>query len=112
MQHHEEAEDEAWIYNGHEEVPATVRRVKIAENITGIPHEAFIIHDELEEVTLSSSVQVIRNMGPFFIARDEVEVSILHIPTSLEKSPFRQLSKAATVAHCRSSVFTMQHPEE
>eukprot|EP00980_Cylindrotheca_fusiformis_P011486 scaffold2666_cov60-Cylindrotheca_fusiformis.AAC.1 len=41
------------------EVPATARRVKIAENITRIPDKAFQDHQELEEVVLSSSVQVI-----------------------------------------------------
>eukprot|EP00980_Cylindrotheca_fusiformis_P010835 scaffold2447_cov110-Cylindrotheca_fusiformis.AAC.17 len=55
MQHHEEA----WIYNGQPEVPETVRRVKIAENVTMIPNEAFKRHQELEEVILSSSVQVV-----------------------------------------------------
>eukprot|EP00980_Cylindrotheca_fusiformis_P008701 scaffold1866_cov66-Cylindrotheca_fusiformis.AAC.3 len=55
MQHHEEA----WIYHGQPEVPRTVRRVKIAEGITRIPDWAFKGHQELEEVILSSSVQVI-----------------------------------------------------
>eukprot|EP00980_Cylindrotheca_fusiformis_P011478 scaffold2662_cov65-Cylindrotheca_fusiformis.AAC.2 len=55
MQHHEEA----WIYNGQEEVPPTVRRVRIAENVIEIPDEAFYGHQELEEVILSSSVQEI-----------------------------------------------------
>eukprot|EP00980_Cylindrotheca_fusiformis_P005692 scaffold1189_cov81-Cylindrotheca_fusiformis.AAC.3 len=60
MQHHEEAEDEeAWIYDGQEEVPPTVRRVKIAENITEIPVEAFQRRQQLEEVIISSSVHVI-----------------------------------------------------
>eukprot|EP00980_Cylindrotheca_fusiformis_P006292 scaffold1348_cov93-Cylindrotheca_fusiformis.AAC.1 len=59
MQHHEEAEDEAWIYDGQEKVPPTVRRVKIAENVTAIPVEAFKEHQELEEIIVSSSVQVI-----------------------------------------------------
>eukprot|EP00980_Cylindrotheca_fusiformis_P015503 scaffold4394_cov138-Cylindrotheca_fusiformis.AAC.1 len=85
IQHPEEAEGEAWIYNGQEEVPPTVRRVKIAENVTAIPDEAFLRlleraigedafslreqfkipdgafekHRQLEEVILSSSVQVI-----------------------------------------------------
>eukprot|EP00980_Cylindrotheca_fusiformis_P017016 scaffold5202_cov157-Cylindrotheca_fusiformis.AAC.3 len=58
MQHHEEAEDEVWIYSGQKEVPATVRRVKIAETVTRIPDEAFRLH-QLEIVTLSSSIQVI-----------------------------------------------------
>eukprot|EP00980_Cylindrotheca_fusiformis_P012027 scaffold2849_cov64-Cylindrotheca_fusiformis.AAC.1 len=57
MQHHEEA----WIYNGQEEVPPTVRRVRIAEGITKIPDYAFKNHQELEEIILSSSVQVIGN---------------------------------------------------
>eukprot|EP00980_Cylindrotheca_fusiformis_P015769 scaffold4579_cov62-Cylindrotheca_fusiformis.AAC.1 len=55
MQHHEEA----WIYNGQEEVPRTVRRVKIAEGITKIPDYAFQNHWHHEEVILSSSVQEI-----------------------------------------------------
>eukprot|EP00980_Cylindrotheca_fusiformis_P008706 scaffold1866_cov66-Cylindrotheca_fusiformis.AAC.8 len=55
MQHPEEA----WIYNGQEEVPPTVRRVKIADTVVEIPYEAFKDHRHLEEVTLSSSVQVI-----------------------------------------------------
>eukprot|EP00980_Cylindrotheca_fusiformis_P012298 scaffold3012_cov112-Cylindrotheca_fusiformis.AAC.2 len=55
MQHHEEA----WIYNGQEEVPPTVRRVRIAEGITKIPDYAFEEHQELEEIILSSSVQEI-----------------------------------------------------
>eukprot|EP00980_Cylindrotheca_fusiformis_P023201 scaffold10211_cov110-Cylindrotheca_fusiformis.AAC.1 len=59
MQHPEEAEDEAWIYTGQPEVPPAVRRVKIAENVTEIPEEAFKRHQHLEEVILSSSVQVI-----------------------------------------------------
>eukprot|EP00980_Cylindrotheca_fusiformis_P014591 scaffold3955_cov160-Cylindrotheca_fusiformis.AAC.11 len=60
MQHPaEEAEDETWIYNGKDEVPPTVRRVKIAETVIEIPEEAFTRHEELEEVILSSSVQVI-----------------------------------------------------
>eukprot|EP00980_Cylindrotheca_fusiformis_P015111 scaffold4170_cov79-Cylindrotheca_fusiformis.AAC.5 len=59
MQHPEEGEDEVWIYNGQKEVPATVRRVKIAEGITEIPDGAFQEHRQLEEVILSSSVQVI-----------------------------------------------------
>eukprot|EP00980_Cylindrotheca_fusiformis_P018131 scaffold5841_cov81-Cylindrotheca_fusiformis.AAC.3 len=59
IQHPEEAEDDAWIYNGQEEVPPTVRRVKIAENVIEIPDEAFSGHTELEEVILSCSVQVI-----------------------------------------------------
>eukprot|EP00980_Cylindrotheca_fusiformis_P015986 scaffold4692_cov86-Cylindrotheca_fusiformis.AAC.1 len=59
MQHPEEAEEEAWIYHGQPEVPPAVRRVKIAENVTEIPDEAFKRHQHLEEVILSSSVQVI-----------------------------------------------------
>eukprot|EP00980_Cylindrotheca_fusiformis_P020023 scaffold7106_cov121-Cylindrotheca_fusiformis.AAC.5 len=55
MQHHEEA----WIYNGQEKVPRTVRRVKIADTVVEIPDNAFQDHRHLEEVTLSSSVQVI-----------------------------------------------------
>eukprot|EP00980_Cylindrotheca_fusiformis_P008816 scaffold1878_cov104-Cylindrotheca_fusiformis.AAC.4 len=57
MQHHEEA----WIYNGQYRVPRTVQRVKIelAEGIKKIPDNAFQSHLELEEVILSSSVQVI-----------------------------------------------------
>eukprot|EP00980_Cylindrotheca_fusiformis_P016900 scaffold5114_cov67-Cylindrotheca_fusiformis.AAC.18 len=59
MQHHnEEAEDEAWIYNGQEEVPPTVRRVKISEGIRRIPDEAFRLQN-IEEVILSPSLQVI-----------------------------------------------------
>eukprot|EP00980_Cylindrotheca_fusiformis_P001801 scaffold408_cov71-Cylindrotheca_fusiformis.AAC.2 len=59
MQHHnEEAEDEAWMYNGKDDVPPTVRRVKIAETVARIPDEAFRFQD-IEEVILSSSVQVI-----------------------------------------------------
>eukprot|EP00980_Cylindrotheca_fusiformis_P015767 scaffold4571_cov72-Cylindrotheca_fusiformis.AAC.2 len=61
MQHPEEAEEEAWIYNGQPEVPPTV---KIAENVTAIPDEAFHEHPELEEVVLSSSVQFILYRGP------------------------------------------------
>eukprot|EP00980_Cylindrotheca_fusiformis_P013710 scaffold3525_cov128-Cylindrotheca_fusiformis.AAC.1 len=58
MQHHEE--EAYWIYNGQQDkVPATVRRVKIADNVTKIPDEAFHSHQHLEEVILSSSVQVI-----------------------------------------------------
>eukprot|EP00980_Cylindrotheca_fusiformis_P010569 scaffold2349_cov110-Cylindrotheca_fusiformis.AAC.1 len=56
---HPEVKDVVWIYSGQKEVPETVRRVKIAENITEIPDEAFQNHQELEEVILSSSVQVI-----------------------------------------------------
>eukprot|EP00980_Cylindrotheca_fusiformis_P019113 scaffold6463_cov66-Cylindrotheca_fusiformis.AAC.1 len=41
------------------EVPATVRRVLIAENVTRIRWKAFEEHQELAEVTISSSVQVI-----------------------------------------------------
>eukprot|EP00980_Cylindrotheca_fusiformis_P010045 scaffold2219_cov56-Cylindrotheca_fusiformis.AAC.3 len=59
MQHHEEAEEEAWIYNGQVDIPPTVRRVKIAELVAGIPDETFRGHRELEEVILSSSVQEI-----------------------------------------------------
>eukprot|EP00980_Cylindrotheca_fusiformis_P016384 scaffold4883_cov61-Cylindrotheca_fusiformis.AAC.1 len=55
MQHHEEA----WIYNGQEEVPPTVRRVRIAEGITKIPDYAFKNHRQLEEIILSFSVQEI-----------------------------------------------------
>eukprot|EP00980_Cylindrotheca_fusiformis_P023851 scaffold11065_cov115-Cylindrotheca_fusiformis.AAC.3 len=50
MQHPEEGEDEAWIYSGQEEVPPTVRRVKIAENVIEIPDRTFQVHQELEEV--------------------------------------------------------------
>eukprot|EP00980_Cylindrotheca_fusiformis_P004183 scaffold910_cov64-Cylindrotheca_fusiformis.AAC.2 len=60
MQHPEEGEDEDWIYSGQEEVPLTVQRVKIAENVIKIPDKAFYLHEELEEVILSSSVQVER----------------------------------------------------
>eukprot|EP00980_Cylindrotheca_fusiformis_P003899 scaffold865_cov87-Cylindrotheca_fusiformis.AAC.5 len=65
MQHHEEeeAEDVAWIYNGQPEVPATVRHVKIAETVTRIPDEAFREHEELEEVSFSSSVEVIGKLA-------------------------------------------------
>eukprot|EP00980_Cylindrotheca_fusiformis_P015109 scaffold4170_cov79-Cylindrotheca_fusiformis.AAC.3 len=59
MQRHEEAEDVAWIYCGQKKVPATVRRVKVAESVVEIPTCAFYGHQQLEEVTLSSSVQVI-----------------------------------------------------
>eukprot|EP00980_Cylindrotheca_fusiformis_P025015 scaffold12899_cov79-Cylindrotheca_fusiformis.AAC.1 len=59
MQHHEEAEDEASIYNGQKKIRPAVRRVKIAENVKRIPAETFYEHQELEEVVLSSSVQVI-----------------------------------------------------
>eukprot|EP00980_Cylindrotheca_fusiformis_P014010 scaffold3658_cov75-Cylindrotheca_fusiformis.AAC.3 len=62
MQHHPEEEAYYWIYNGQEDlndVPATVRRVKIAETVIKIPNYAFQSHLELEEVMLSSSVQVI-----------------------------------------------------
>eukprot|EP00980_Cylindrotheca_fusiformis_P007632 scaffold1601_cov59-Cylindrotheca_fusiformis.AAC.3 len=56
--------EDVWIYTGQDkEVPETVRRVKIAENITRIPDEAFIGHQELEEVTFSSSVQVIGKLA-------------------------------------------------
>eukprot|EP00980_Cylindrotheca_fusiformis_P001798 scaffold406_cov57-Cylindrotheca_fusiformis.AAC.22 len=62
MQHHEEVEDEVWIYNGKDEVPpATVRRVKIAENVI----EIFQIRHSItigilkKKLLLSSSVQVI-----------------------------------------------------
>eukprot|EP00980_Cylindrotheca_fusiformis_P020182 scaffold7253_cov105-Cylindrotheca_fusiformis.AAC.2 len=61
MEHHEEAEDEVWIYNGQDEVPRTVRRVKIAEGVIEIPNKAFNQRQQLEEVILSSSVQVIGN---------------------------------------------------
>eukprot|EP00980_Cylindrotheca_fusiformis_P031595 scaffold26636_cov113-Cylindrotheca_fusiformis.AAC.1 len=47
------------MYTGQEVVPATVRRVKIAENVTAIPDGPFTDHEELEEVILSSSVQEI-----------------------------------------------------
>eukprot|EP00980_Cylindrotheca_fusiformis_P019287 scaffold6609_cov84-Cylindrotheca_fusiformis.AAC.2 len=65
---HSEVEDVAWIYNGKDEVPPTVRRVRIAENIMKIPYEAFARHAELEEVILSSSVRVIgkRAFSAFF----------------------------------------------
>eukprot|EP00980_Cylindrotheca_fusiformis_P021283 scaffold8194_cov118-Cylindrotheca_fusiformis.AAC.14 len=59
MQHPEEAEDGAWIYTGQVAIPPTVRRVKVAENIKKIPVGAFKRHLHLEEVTISSSVQVI-----------------------------------------------------
>eukprot|EP00980_Cylindrotheca_fusiformis_P010059 scaffold2220_cov75-Cylindrotheca_fusiformis.AAC.14 len=60
MQRHEEAKEEAWIYNGQVGiVPPFVRRVKIAEGITKIPAEKFLCRMELEEVILSSSVRVI-----------------------------------------------------
>eukprot|EP00980_Cylindrotheca_fusiformis_P019188 scaffold6515_cov180-Cylindrotheca_fusiformis.AAC.1 len=55
MQHHEEA----WIYNGEQRVPPTVRCVKIAESLSKIPEEAFKDHRQLEGVILSSSVQEI-----------------------------------------------------
>eukprot|EP00980_Cylindrotheca_fusiformis_P020482 scaffold7537_cov79-Cylindrotheca_fusiformis.AAC.1 len=62
MEHHEETENKAWIYNGKDEVPpASVRRVKIAENVRVIPDEAFLEHPQLEEVIISSSVQLIGN---------------------------------------------------
>eukprot|EP00980_Cylindrotheca_fusiformis_P002411 scaffold571_cov163-Cylindrotheca_fusiformis.AAC.2 len=57
MEH--EAED-VWVYTGQQgEVPATARRVVVAENITRIPDEIFEEHQELEEVTISSSVREI-----------------------------------------------------
>eukprot|EP00980_Cylindrotheca_fusiformis_P013560 scaffold3462_cov77-Cylindrotheca_fusiformis.AAC.1 len=56
---HPEVEDDAWIFDGQQRVPPTVRRVKIADTVTKIPDEAFHSHPELEEVILSSSVQVI-----------------------------------------------------
>eukprot|EP00980_Cylindrotheca_fusiformis_P016890 scaffold5114_cov67-Cylindrotheca_fusiformis.AAC.8 len=60
MQQNEEVEDEAWIYSRRGiMVPPTVRRVKIAKGIRKIPEAAFQGHRELEEVILSSSVQVI-----------------------------------------------------
>eukprot|EP00980_Cylindrotheca_fusiformis_P022204 scaffold9087_cov107-Cylindrotheca_fusiformis.AAC.2 len=59
MQHHEEAEDSVWMYTGQDVIPETVRRVKIAENVSEIRDEAFQEHRQLEVVTLSSSVQVI-----------------------------------------------------
>eukprot|EP00980_Cylindrotheca_fusiformis_P031768 scaffold26931_cov132-Cylindrotheca_fusiformis.AAC.1 len=59
MQHPAEETDVVWIYSRKGKVPETVRRVKIAANITHIPDEAFRGHHQLEEVTLSSSVQVI-----------------------------------------------------
>eukprot|EP00980_Cylindrotheca_fusiformis_P023122 scaffold10160_cov79-Cylindrotheca_fusiformis.AAC.3 len=59
MEHHEEAEDEPWIYDGKRRAPRTVRRVRIAENVIEIPDETFKKHPQLEEVLLSSSVQVI-----------------------------------------------------
>eukprot|EP00980_Cylindrotheca_fusiformis_P018924 scaffold6322_cov59-Cylindrotheca_fusiformis.AAC.20 len=59
MQHDEEVDDVAWIYNGQEKVPPTVRRVKIAETVARIPDETFYEHQGLEGVILSSSVQVI-----------------------------------------------------
>eukprot|EP00980_Cylindrotheca_fusiformis_P004103 scaffold892_cov104-Cylindrotheca_fusiformis.AAC.1 len=56
--------EDVWIYTGQDkEVPETVRRIKIAENITRIPDEAFIGHQELDEVTFSSSVQVIGKLA-------------------------------------------------
>eukprot|EP00980_Cylindrotheca_fusiformis_P018918 scaffold6322_cov59-Cylindrotheca_fusiformis.AAC.14 len=58
MQHPEEAKDEIWIFDGQEKVPPTVR-VRIAENVTKIPDDAFDSHQELEEVILFSSVLVI-----------------------------------------------------
>eukprot|EP00980_Cylindrotheca_fusiformis_P009602 scaffold2124_cov66-Cylindrotheca_fusiformis.AAC.1 len=52
--------EDVWVYTGQQgEVPATARSVLIAENITRIPDEAFKQHQGLEEVILSSSVQVI-----------------------------------------------------
>eukprot|EP00980_Cylindrotheca_fusiformis_P017309 scaffold5367_cov67-Cylindrotheca_fusiformis.AAC.2 len=63
MQHPEV--DVPWIYSGQEEVPPTVRRVKIAENVTKIPDCAFNKHPELEEVMFSSSVQVIGEFAFF-----------------------------------------------
>eukprot|EP00980_Cylindrotheca_fusiformis_P009972 scaffold2206_cov95-Cylindrotheca_fusiformis.AAC.2 len=81
MQHQEEAEEEAWIYNGQEKIPPTVRRVKIAETVRVIPDRAFSItrpqqlfsyhfpeHHGLEEVILSSSVQAI-GKSAFFLCR-------------------------------------------
>eukprot|EP00980_Cylindrotheca_fusiformis_P020216 scaffold7303_cov59-Cylindrotheca_fusiformis.AAC.1 len=66
MQHHEEVDDVAWIYTaGQVAIPATLRRVRIAENVTEIPSLAFEEHPELEEVTLSSSVQIIGKQAFF-----------------------------------------------
>eukprot|EP00980_Cylindrotheca_fusiformis_P008545 scaffold1813_cov109-Cylindrotheca_fusiformis.AAC.3 len=64
-------EDVAWIYNGQDEVPTTVRRVKIAENLSKIPDEAFKEHQELEEVILSSSLKSIRYQG---LEKEEVGI--------------------------------------
>eukprot|EP00980_Cylindrotheca_fusiformis_P021856 scaffold8695_cov103-Cylindrotheca_fusiformis.AAC.1 len=65
-----EAEDVVWIYSSdgqedNKEVPETVRRLEIAENITRIPDEAFKGHQELEEVTFSSFVQEIGRSACF-----------------------------------------------
>eukprot|EP00980_Cylindrotheca_fusiformis_P011677 scaffold2764_cov71-Cylindrotheca_fusiformis.AAC.1 len=52
--------EDVWVYTGQQgEVPATVRRVLITENIMKISDHTFQDHQELEEVILSSSVQVI-----------------------------------------------------
>eukprot|EP00980_Cylindrotheca_fusiformis_P025491 scaffold13846_cov34-Cylindrotheca_fusiformis.AAC.1 len=56
MLHAEEAEDEAWIYNGKKEVPPTMRRVKIAPNVTAIPDEAFARHQELEDYPFKNAI--------------------------------------------------------
>eukprot|EP00980_Cylindrotheca_fusiformis_P001868 scaffold423_cov61-Cylindrotheca_fusiformis.AAC.5 len=54
--------EDVWIYTGQDkEVPETVRRIKIAENITRIPDEAFIGHQELEEVTFPRLFKEIDN---------------------------------------------------
>eukprot|EP00980_Cylindrotheca_fusiformis_P015696 scaffold4528_cov69-Cylindrotheca_fusiformis.AAC.2 len=50
---------DVWICTGQDKVPETVRSVKIAESMTAIPDETFQELEELREVTLSSSVQVI-----------------------------------------------------
>eukprot|EP00980_Cylindrotheca_fusiformis_P001332 scaffold333_cov133-Cylindrotheca_fusiformis.AAC.58 len=50
-----------WVYDGQEKIPRTVRRVKIAENVTKIPDEAFKSHEALEEVFISSCVKAIGN---------------------------------------------------
>eukprot|EP00980_Cylindrotheca_fusiformis_P007630 scaffold1601_cov59-Cylindrotheca_fusiformis.AAC.1 len=45
-----------------------VRRVRIADNVTSIPEMAFLHCQELEEATLSCSVQVIGKNMPFEVA--------------------------------------------
>eukprot|EP00980_Cylindrotheca_fusiformis_P029044 scaffold22701_cov123-Cylindrotheca_fusiformis.AAC.23 len=58
----EELSDAAvWIYNGKDEIPMTLWRVKIGENVVKIPDEAFKSRQALEEVVISPSVKEIGN---------------------------------------------------